>query len=88
MTIALEAFGKGLFFAEGEEWKIKRSLYSKVFHFDILKYQQTQMVSIVDECIGNLVKGPTKKNIVLFEWIIQVTGNINLNVFLGEKVRK
>jgi cytochrome P450 len=39
MTIALEAFGNGLFFSEGEDWKTKRKLYSRVFHFDIIKYQ-------------------------------------------------
>ncbi len=31
------ALGNGMMFSEGEEWKKKRKLLSKVFNFDLLK---------------------------------------------------
>jgi cytochrome P450 len=44
------AFGEGLVFSEGEMWKNKRKLLSKVFNFDLIKENIPKIVEICNKC--------------------------------------
>lgn len=44
------AFGEGLLFSEGEVWKSKRKLLSKVFNFDLIKENIPKVVEIYNKC--------------------------------------
>ena len=44
------ALGEGLVFSEGEMWKRKRKLLSKVFNFDLIKEKIPKIVEICNRC--------------------------------------
>lgn len=43
-------FGEGLAFSEGEEWKNKRKLLSKIFNFELIKENIPKINEICDRC--------------------------------------
>lgn len=42
--------GEGIVFSEGDSWKNKRKLMSKVFNFDLIKENILKMAEICDKC--------------------------------------
>jgi cytochrome P450 len=50
MTGIKTVFGEGIAFSEGEMWKNKRKLMSKVFNFDLIKGNIQKIAEICDKC--------------------------------------
>lgn len=44
------ALGEGLAFSEGDIWKNKRKLLSKVFNFELIKGNISKVSEICDKC--------------------------------------
>jgi cytochrome P450 len=44
------AFGEGLVFSEGDIWKKKKKILSKVFNFDLIKENISKISEICDIC--------------------------------------
>jgi cytochrome P450 len=49
--------GEGLVFSEGEIWKNKRKLMSKVFNFDLIKENIPTIVEICNNCYEKFDSG-------------------------------
>jgi len=46
-----EIIGKGIAWTEGEEWKRKRRVMTKVFNHDLIVHNIANMSKIVDNCL-------------------------------------
>jgi cytochrome P450 len=47
------AIGEGLVFSEGDNWKKKRKILSKVFNFDLIQENIPKISEICDRCFNN-----------------------------------
>jgi cytochrome P450 len=51
------AFGEGIVFSEGDIWKKKRKLLSKVFNFDLIQENIPKISEICDRCLNDFDEG-------------------------------
>jgi len=54
LQVIRELAGKGFFFSEGEAWKNKRKMMSKIFHFDFVTAQTETIKKVCDRIFDNL----------------------------------
>ncbi len=70
---AVEFFGKGLLFSNGDYWLRQRRLIQPAFHRDKLQALYDIIIKTIDEC---LLEFPTGKNIDVYPLVHQVSFNI------------
>ncbi len=81
------AFGKGLALTEGEEWKRKRKLFSKIFNFDLVKENIEEMSQICDRYF-DLFDSENKKDKNVIKYDVhtlstRIFSGIMMKCFLG-----
>ena len=54
LQLLIHMFGQGLVFLEGDRWKSRRKILSKVFNFDFLINLVPLMSELFDECLQEM----------------------------------
>ena len=92
--ILLQKFGEGLVFVEGEKWRSRRKVISKVFTFDFLKELVPQIAEISDEIydrmeLQNKAQGVHNNfRTDLFKLGLRLFSSVTINGFMGMNAYK
>lgn len=78
----------GLLFSIGDTWKKHRKLTSKVFHFDFLKARVPEVCATTDAVFEKMEKQEGFKKINLYNYLLNITGNVVGNLFFGTDFEK
>lgn len=89
LTLGLKKIaGKGLFLSEGNEWKKKRKILSKVFNFDLVKGNIGEIANICDSSLDKFEENCKIDDNEYSDFGIKITANIAnriiLKCFFGE----
>ena len=89
LTLGLKKVaGKGLFLSEGNEWKKKRKILSKVFNFDLVKGNISEIANICDSSLDKFEENCKIGDNEYSDFGIKITANIAnriiLKCFFGE----
>ena len=84
-TIFADSVAKGLLLARGDAWKKSRTIMSNLFHFDILKKNESIMYDVVGASIQNL---HDKDEVDLFKLGRTIGGEVVIESLLGKDFTK
>jgi len=79
--IFLDSMEKGLLGSEGDVWKKSRAIMSNLFHFDMLRKNETIMYNVTAKCIEGLHE---KEKVDLFKLGRLIAGDIVVESLFGK----
>eukprot|EP01017_Pseudomicrothorax_dubius_P039829 TRINITY_DN615_c0_g1_i1.p1 TRINITY_DN615_c0_g1~~TRINITY_DN615_c0_g1_i1.p1 ORF type:complete len:522 (-),score=183.79 TRINITY_DN615_c0_g1_i1:1584-3149(-) len=76
-------FGQGIFFVEGERWKVQRRILSDAFHFDSLKRMLPIIVEAATKRYDDLIAKNQLTKVHVLDEYQRITGDVVCKLFFG-----